>query len=639
MVTASLAGAPPLSPAPPRGSPTFGPIASPLLRKPAESSSAELRFHPLSSGVSLCTTNYILGGSQARVPEFARWSNGRPTHGVGFVASEVEGWLRCQSRRHLKSSWRRPCARYQHSSRAHEQKSSYISSRKFSGLSWPNRGFGDAGRNKWRKMDYQNDIGADTFRCRSTGPEDDQESGKSSTVATEEPDESKPTTPPPSSETSDRSSLSEPESVHMDAFELMELLGPEKIDAADIKLLKEKVFGYTTFWVTGQEPFGDLGAGILFLGNLRGKREEVFAKLQRQLREVTGSKYNLFMVEEPNSQDPDPRGGPRVSFVLLRKEVSEPRPTTLWQFVIAFVLFVITAGSCIELGIASQLSKLPPEVVRYFTNPDVVEPPDLKLLVPYVEAAIPLAYGVLGVQLFHEIGHFLAASPRKVKLGIPYFIPNITLGSFGAITQFKSILPDRTAKFDVSMAGPLAGGILSFAMLGVGLLLSSSPEAVGDLVQVPSMLFQGSLLLGVLSRAALGYDAMHASTVAIHPLVITGWCGLTTTAFNLLPVGSLDGGRAMQAAFGKMALTTCALITYLLLGLGVLGGPLSLPWGLYILICQREPEKPCLNDVSEVGTWRQGAFALAVILVVLTLLPLWDGLSEELGIGLGTPLM
>ena len=36
-----------------------------------------------------------------------------------------------------------------------------------------------------------------------------------------------------------------------------------------------------------------------------------------------------------------------------------------------------------------------------------------------------------------EVGHFLAAFPKKVKLGIPYFIPNITLGSFGAITQLS----------------------------------------------------------------------------------------------------------------------------------------------------------------------------------------------------------
>ncbi|KAK1270560.1 hypothetical protein QJS04_geneDACA012993 [Acorus gramineus] len=436
----------------------------------------------------------------------------------------------------------------------------------------------------------------------------------------------------------------------IDSIRFVELLGPEKVDPADVKLIKDSLFGYSTFWVTREEPFGDLGEGILFLGNLRGKREEVFAKLQRQLREVTGNKYNLFMVEEPNSEGPDPRGGPRVSFGLLRKEVSEPGPTTLWQYVIALLLFVFTIGSCVELGIASQLTSLPPDVIKYFTDPNATDPPDMQLLFPFVESALPLAYGVLGVQLFHEVGHFLAAFPKKVKLGIPYFIPNITLGSFGAITQFKSILPDRKTKFDISLAGPLAGAALSFSMFGVGLLLSSNPDPAIDLVQVPSMLFQGSLLLGLISRATLGYTAMHVATVSIHPLVIAGWCGLTTSAFNMLPVGCLDGGRAFQGAFGKNALVGVGLATYALLGLGVLpldsnprpsqlGGPLSLPWGLYVLICQRAPEKPCLNDVTEVGTWRQMALVVATTLVILTLLPLWDELAEELVIDLTDPIL
>ncbi|KAB1206416.1 putative zinc metalloprotease EGY1, chloroplastic [Morella rubra] len=434
----------------------------------------------------------------------------------------------------------------------------------------------------------------------------------------------------------------------IDSFKLMELLGPEKVNPTDVKLIKEKLFGYSTFWVTKEEPFGDLGEGILFLGNLRGKREEVFSKLQSQLVEVTGHKYNLFMVEEPNSEGPDPRGGPRISFGLLPKEVSEPGPTTLWQYVIALLLFLLTIGSSVELGIASQivpkyindytflikqLNQLPPEVVKYFTDPNATEPPDMELLIPFVESALPLAYGVLGVLLFHEVGHFLAAFPKKVKLSIPYFIPNITLGSFGAITQFKSILPDRSTKVDISVAGPFAGAALSFSMFAVGLLLSLNQDAAGDFVQVPSMLFQGSLLLGLISRATLGYAAMHAATVAIHPLVIAGWCGLTTSAFNLLPVGCLDGGRAVQGAFGKGALIGYGLTTYTLLGLGVLGGPLSLPWGLYVLICQRNPEKPCLNDVTDVGTWRKALVLMSIFLVVLTLLPVWDELAEELGFG------
>jgi len=41
-----------------------------------------------------------------------------------------------------------------------------------------------------------------------------------------------------------------------------------------------------------------------------------------------------------------------------------------------------------------------------------------------------------------EIGHFLAAFPKNVKLGIPFFIPNFTLGTFGAITQVSIFLKE-----------------------------------------------------------------------------------------------------------------------------------------------------------------------------------------------------
>nr|GLL24435.1 probable zinc metalloprotease EGY1, chloroplastic isoform X1 [Ipomoea trifida] len=489
---------------------------------------------------------------------------------------------------------------------------------------------GNGGRNNGDgKLEKDNSSNTATATTTTTASDDAAEDRRGAGVAKDSEDS------PPSVSSRQPTLVGSPyNNFQIDSFKLMELLGPEKVDPSDVKIIKDKLFGYSTFWVTREEPFGDLGEGILFLGNLRGKREDVFAKLQSQLSEIMGDKYNLFMVEEPNSEGEDPRGGPRVSFGMLRKEVSEPSPTTLWQYVIALILFLLTIGSSVELGIASQINRLPPEVVKYFTDPNAIEPPDMQLLLPFVESALPLAYGVLGVQLFHEVGHFLAAFPRKVKLSIPYLIPNITLGSFGAITQFKSILPDRKALVDISLAGPFAGAALSSAMFAVGLLLSSNPTASGDLVQVPSTLFQGSLLLGLISRGILGYSEMHAAAVSIHPLVIAGWCGLTTSAFNMLPVGCLDGGRAVQGAFGKSAIIAFGLVTYTMLGLGVLGGPLSLPWGLYVLLCQRTPEKPCLNDVTEVGTWRKTLISVAVFLVVLVLLPVWDELAEELGIGL-----
>lgn len=61
-----------------------------------------------------------------------------------------------------------------------------------------------------------------------------------------------------------------------------------------------------------------------------------------------------------------------------------------------------------------QINRLPPEVVGYFTDPNATEPPDMKLLFPFVDSALPLAYGVLGVQLFHVSINFLLPSPLNL---------------------------------------------------------------------------------------------------------------------------------------------------------------------------------------------------------------------------------
>lgn len=62
----------------------------------------------------------------------------------------------------------------------------------------------------------------------------------------------------------------------------------------------------------------------------------------------------------------------------------------------------------------------------------------------------------------------------------------------------------------------------------------------------PLHVAQGSLLLGTVTRVALGEDVLSSPQALISPLTIAGWCGLLTTALNMLPVGKLDGGRMMQ---------------------------------------------------------------------------------------------
>ncbi|CAI6004357.1 unnamed protein product [Closterium sp. NIES-64] len=411
------------------------------------------------------------------------------------------------------------------------------------------------------------------------------------------PPESSSPPPPPSA-----APPSSPAPVQLDSYAVVALLGPEKVDADDVALLRAKLFGYSTFFVTGQEPFGEAGEAVLLQGNLRGPKEEVFAKLRAGMRLLFGAKYELLMVEEPRKPGAPPSEGEgkeeRVAMVVVRAEQLQGRATSAWQYALAALLLALTGGACLELGLASQISKVPPDVIRYFTspNPEELTPPDVTVLAPFVRNALPIAYGVFGVQVFHvsaalpqrfhvsaerflqadagqsrcgfhvsveapplwhgqEVAHWLTAAQKRVRLGIPYLIPNITIGSFGAITQIKSPCPDRTALFDIAMAGPLAGATLSLAMFAAGLALSLPPSGPlaalpglqESLVQVPSQLFQGSLLLGALCRAVLGYDLMHVQAITIHPLVIVGWYVPLLSRFFSRPIAIPFGCPTLHA--------------------------------------------------------------------------------------------
>ena len=161
-----------------------------------------------------------------------------------------------------------------------------------------------------------------------------------------------------------------------------------------------------------------------------------------------------------------------------------------------------------------------------------------------------------------------------VKLGASYFLPNSQIGTFGAITPIKGLVKSFDDLWDVAFAGPLAGGAAAVAVFLLGFGLTMAPDATG-LIPVPAPLFQGSLLLGALSHAVLGEAAFHGSTVAVHPFVIAGWCGIVSTSLNLLPVGQLDGGRLAQGSYGKGGLQLSSFFTYVGLALGIIGSSLG----------------------------------------------------------------
>jgi membrane-associated protease RseP (regulator of RpoE activity) len=183
--------------------------------------------------------------------------------------------------------------------------------------------------------------------------------------------------------------------------------------------------------------------------------------------------------------------------------------------------------------------------------------------------------------------------------------------------------------FDVAFAGPAAGGVVSLVMLISGLLLSHQ----GSLFQLPSQFLQGSILVGTLARVVLK-ESLQQPLVDVHPLVVLGWLGLVITALNLMPAGQLDGGRIVQAIYGRKIAARTTIGTLILLGLASLVNPLALYWAILILFLQRDLERPSLNELTEPDDARAALGLLALFLMVVTLLPLTPSLAGRLGIGM-----
>ena len=426
--------------------------------------------------------------------------------------------------------------------------------------------------------------------------------------------------------------------------ELMSAAGSLKsfgVEKEDCKLLKEKVFGANSFWVTEMVPDGALEDGMLFKGNLRGKdKRAVYEELCAGMRELFGEKYELLMVEDPDADEEDSRGGPRVAFLLLQASAAQPLDYTRLQASVAVLLAAASLFTCLFVGISAEISLVPKDVITAFLRPEDFSSEEYRQIVTswdtssLQEAVLPFAFSLFGLNLAHDAGHRVMAALRGVKLSPPYFIPSNQIGIFGSISQTKSLIKGPEDLFDIAYAGLAAGGAVSSALFLGGLLLTPGTDAPAaaaasaagaGLVAVPSVLFKGSLLLGGLSQLGLGGEALEQATVMVHPFLVMGWCGLVMTALNALPVGALDGGKLAQSMFGRKGLSLTSLLSYAGLGFGFLGSTLALPFGLYVLICQRTPEQFLKDSVSRVDERRMRLGLAVILFATLTLAPMTTG--------------
>lgn len=254
-----------------------------------------------------------------------------------------------------------------------------------------------------------------------------------------------------------------------------------------------------------------------------------------------------------------------------------------------------------------------------------------------LEDGFPYSIAILMFFGARSFGYFITARKFQVATTLPYFIPIIPLpffpvGTIGGFTRLASRIPNRKALFDIGLVGAFLGLSVSIPLLAWGLVQS---ELVGVQGQTGIFQFRAldprlSIVLALFSKLVFGEELTAEAAIRLHPTAIAGWIGLLFTAFNLMPIGQLDGGRMVHAIFGRRIGARIGRISrFLLLGLAIVY-PHLLLWAVLLLLLPALNE-PTLNDVVEVDGWREAIGFMALVILILLVLPVPKFLTAALG--------
>lgn len=188
----------------------------------------------------------------------------------------------------------------------------------------------------------------------------------------------------------------------------------------------------------------------------------------------------------------------------------------------------------------------------------------------------------------HEFGHYLTARRYGVDATLPYYIPMplFFFGTMGAVIRIRSAIPSRRALFDIGVAGPIAGFVVAFVFLVIGMLTGPGIEQIyhvhpelshAQTLRTDGLHFGGFLLMDLMKSVVVPSGAFFPPMNEIYhyPLLCVGWFGMFVTALNMLPVGQLDGGHVIYSMFGSRQRTISKWVVRGLIVIGV-GGVLGL---------------------------------------------------------------
>jgi membrane-associated protease RseP (regulator of RpoE activity) len=222
----------------------------------------------------------------------------------------------------------------------------------------------------------------------------------------------------------------------------------------------------------------------------------------------------------------------------------------------------------------------------------------------------------------HEMGHYVACLRYGVIATRPYFLPAplVLTGTLGAFIRIKSRIPNKTALFDIGVAGPLAGFVVAVPSLFIGLVLSRIDRLPVD---QSGLIELGEPLLFKLAAWMVWGTVPDGSTINMHPMAFAAWFGLLATALNLFPIAQLDGGHLSYAVLGPRS----TIVTLVMVGVAIFLATFSSSWIawtvlLIVMIAMLGPRHPpTLYDDEPLGRGRILLAAVAMIILALCFTP------------------
>lgn len=261
----------------------------------------------------------------------------------------------------------------------------------------------------------------------------------------------------------------------------------------------------------------------------------------------------------------------------------------------------------------------------------------------------PFAVSLIAILGAHEMGHFFAGRYHKVNVTLPYFIPLPVIspfGTMGAFINMRGIPKNKKQLFDIGIAGPLSGLLISIPVLFIGLSLSKVlplPTVIGN---GNAFQMEGNSLLYLLMKyitfgkllpqpvdfgnvSPFLYWLRYFFTgqpmplggldVNLHPVAWAGWAGILVTSLNLIPIGQLDGGHILSTMVGKNSRKIFSFLLVLMVILGFAWNGWWL-WAFLLFFLNKIPSQVA-DEITPLDRKRKMLAAFMLIVFILVFIP------------------